>query len=249
MDSGRELSARNDVIPDAGNAAGDVSRCRVQFQPGLDCLALDEQAAFVNPAADTGRGVVGKPEVQPVIWAVPVRDRLGFIDLAPSAEHPNFAVAEIVAFPNPGVAPGVHGPLGMPALLFQLWRKPRIVAVFISTMQERGGVVLRKRLSTGDPSIFGFQITQISDFGARIVGSSASSEYSGTSSASSTMHRLIPAVDLMELMPCRNPFEQELRAAGLAAQISIPTSYAAASHGSDAIAFFSSAWNDSLMLS
>ena len=43
------------------------------FQPGLDCLALDEQAAFVNPAADTGRGVVGKSEVQPVIWAVPVR--------------------------------------------------------------------------------------------------------------------------------------------------------------------------------
>ena len=45
-------------------------------QPGLDCLALDEQAAFVNPAADTGRKGRWQIEVQPVIWAVPVRDGL-----------------------------------------------------------------------------------------------------------------------------------------------------------------------------
>ena len=65
MDSGPRAVGSDDVILDAGNAAGDVSRCRVQFQPGLDCLALDEQAAFVNPAADTGRGVVGKSKSSP----------------------------------------------------------------------------------------------------------------------------------------------------------------------------------------
>ncbi|MNC46959.1 hypothetical protein D3C75_959980 [compost metagenome] len=76
-------------------------------------------------------------------------------------------------------------------------------------MRERtAGFSPRNRLSTGLPSDLGFQITHISDLGARIVGSRAIHEYSGTSSASSTMHTSICASDLIEPMLCRRPLNR-----------------------------------------
>src|SRR5690606_21698072 len=107
-------------------------------------------------------------------------------------------------------------------------------------MPFSGGWTLNRR-STGDPLRRGFQIAQSSDFFRRkTVASNMSQEFSGTSSASSTIVKSICAKDLIELIERLSPIK--MNSVPFFPRIkSVPIIYADDSHGSDRIADFSSA--------